>query len=173
MRHYIKICIATFSFIGVVTGEELPRDVRDLLSKRNKAVAKIDRIFIGELEKLKVNYMKKGDLDSANSVATLIEKHRIDGVQEVEAADPLSEVLGKTYSWTADGKDDGHRLIILKDGEGTMRGLKITWEKVGERAIRIAFPDGEKASIKWTVDFETYSGRETRRNSKLAGKLVE
>ncbi|YCM42816.1 hypothetical protein V2O64_16025 [Verrucomicrobiaceae bacterium 227] len=173
MKHYIQICIVTFSFLGVGAGEELPRDLQELISRRSEAVARIDRIFVGELEKLKINYTKKGDLDSANTIVTLIEKYRIDDDQELETSKPLSEVFGKTYSWTADGRDDGNRLSIMKDGKGTMRGVKITWEKLGEREIRITFPNGEEAAIKWTANFKNYTGRETRRNHKLAGKLVE
>jgi len=55
-------------------GAELPHAVRTLVEKRQDAISRIDNVFVQELEKIKVNYTKAGDLESANMVAELIKK---------------------------------------------------------------------------------------------------
>ena len=169
MKRFLFPLILISLFVGLSSGEELPSDVQRLFGKRNEAIAKIDRTFVNELEKLKVKYTKKGDLDSANAIVTLIEQFRI----EEDDPDPLSEVFGKTFSWSANGKDAGNRLIVLEGGKATMRGNKITWEKLGEREIRITFSSGNKATIQWSADYKSFAGRETLRRQKITGKLVE
>ena len=56
------------------TSNILPSDVQWLVSKRSKAVDKIDRTFIEELDKLKIKYMNSGELDHANAIEELIEE---------------------------------------------------------------------------------------------------
>ena len=75
MKTFISICFLSSLFAGYSSGSELPSDVKQLLSNRNDAVARIDEIFVQELEKLKVKYAKMGDLESANKTVDLIEKY--------------------------------------------------------------------------------------------------
>ncbi|MDP0490786.1 MAG: hypothetical protein Q7Q71_07040 [Verrucomicrobiota bacterium JB023] len=56
-------------------GSGLSHDVQQLISKRDRAVERIDQKLIEELEKLKVKYTKAGDLESANKTVELIEKY--------------------------------------------------------------------------------------------------
>jgi hypothetical protein len=51
---------------------QLPLEFQSLKSKRDLAVRKIDMTYKMELEKLKVQYTKRIDLDSANIVAAAI-----------------------------------------------------------------------------------------------------
>ena len=75
MKTFISICFLSSLFAGYSSGSKLPSDVKQLLSNRNDAVARIDEIFVKELEKLKVKYAKMGDLESANKTVNLIEKY--------------------------------------------------------------------------------------------------
>ncbi len=60
--------------ISVSLGAELPPEAKRLVEQRDEAIQKIDSKFCEELEKIKLAYTKRGDLDSANAVADLIGK---------------------------------------------------------------------------------------------------
>jgi hypothetical protein len=68
-----------------LTGAELPHQVRALVEKRQSAINKINLAFIQELEKIKVDYTKAGDLENANLVAGLI--------TQTAQNDPNSELI--------------------------------------------------------------------------------
>lgn len=86
----------------------------------------------------------------------------------------LSTIFGKTFSWTSNGRNDGHHLIIREEGRGTIRGTPLKWEKIDERSIRATFVDGVKADLEWERDYKSFTGIETRGGGlKIAGELVE
>jgi len=62
-----QTCSASF-------GAELPQQVQRLTKKRQAAINKINDAFVNELEKIKTNYTKAGDLENANLVAALIKQ---------------------------------------------------------------------------------------------------
>ena len=51
---------------------ELPEEAQRLIDMRKEAIEKIDKKFTDELEKIKITYTKRGDLDSANAILDLI-----------------------------------------------------------------------------------------------------
>jgi hypothetical protein len=57
---------------GTTVDGEFPSDAQWLISKRAEAIANIDQRFIEELEKLKIQYTKAGDLENANLLLDLI-----------------------------------------------------------------------------------------------------
>ncbi len=59
---------------SVSFGAGLPYQVQRLVEKRQQAISKIDNSFVDELEKIKTNYTKAGDLENANLVAELIKQ---------------------------------------------------------------------------------------------------
>ena len=74
---FTKVMLTAGIFIQSISfsfGIEFPQGVQTLIKKREEAVMKIDKIFIQELEKMKTNYTKDGDLENANLVAGLIKK---------------------------------------------------------------------------------------------------
>lgn len=73
MRNFTYVCAIISLLAGWSSGEELPREVERLISKRNEAVTKIDRTMVEELEKLKLQYTKDGDLEAANKTVELID----------------------------------------------------------------------------------------------------
>ena len=58
--------------VSPLAGEPLPSDIQRLVKQREDAIAKIDKTFLQELDKLKLKYAKRGDLDTANQVASLM-----------------------------------------------------------------------------------------------------
>jgi hypothetical protein len=164
--------ITSLSF-GAISGNELPPDVQRLVSQRDAAVSKIDRVFVDQLDKLKVQYTKEGNLEAANATVTLIKKFRIVEDKEDNQSESLSDIFGKTFSWSADGKDAGNRLILLEGGKGTFAGKAITWEHIEKRNIRITQSDGVIEETMWSADYKSFTGRSGRRGQVLAGKLIE
>ena len=71
-------------------GAELPHQVQALVEKRQSAISKINVVFIQELERIKINYTKAGDLDNANLVAGLITQAKQD---DFLTEKPLKEQL--------------------------------------------------------------------------------
>ena len=84
MNYSIYVICFSFLLVASTPGSELPTDVQNLISKREKAIAEIDRIYVRELEELKVKYTKAGDLDSANAIVSLIEKALVNEVSPLE-----------------------------------------------------------------------------------------
>ena len=61
------------SLIRVAWSEEvLPADVRRVIEQRDAAIAKIDKIYLQELEKVKLRYTKEGKLDVALNIDRMI-----------------------------------------------------------------------------------------------------
>lgn len=56
------------SSISYIFGSELSNYVIKLLERRDESVKEIDRRLVEELDKLKLEHTKKGDLDSANAI---------------------------------------------------------------------------------------------------------
>jgi flagellar motor switch protein FliG len=54
--------------------DALPADIQRVVEQRASAIAKIDKIYLQELEKLKVNYTKQGNLDMALKIVSLMPK---------------------------------------------------------------------------------------------------
>ena len=69
---FIVILIAVFS--GHALGDSIPTEAKTLLEQRQKAIEKIDEKMTQELEKIKVDYTKRGNLEAAVAVAELIKK---------------------------------------------------------------------------------------------------
>lgn len=96
----MKTFISLFIFlIGFAHADELPSDVKNLLEKRNTAVSAIDKRLVEELEKLKVNYTRRGDLDAANSIVELINKYNPDPTAKKNAASEAvkDKLVGKWF----------------------------------------------------------------------------
>jgi len=79
-------------FLSVLqaNGEPLPELAR-LQEQRAIKIAGIDRIYLGELEKLKSKYMKQGELENANVVNEIIES--------MKPVDPLEDIGKNTTRW--------------------------------------------------------------------------
>lgn len=68
----VLLILAVVSILPFSQAEEvLPPDVQRVVDQRAAAVAKIDKICLQELDKLKVNYTKLGNLDMALKIEML------------------------------------------------------------------------------------------------------
>jgi len=114
------------SSISCICGSELPNDAIELLEKRDEAVKAIDRRLVEELDKLKLKHTKKGDLDSANAIVTLIEKYSSDeDIAKTESAQ-IARLVG---TWKRDY--DGGSFVFNEDGTGIFNGrdkFRVTYD---------------------------------------------
>lgn len=63
----------TVSLLSPLRSEDsLPNDVQQVVEKRLKGLAALNKAYAEELEKLKVKYATKVDLETANKIAALI-----------------------------------------------------------------------------------------------------
>ncbi len=76
MKKILKVsthAFVTLAFMNAISlGTELPEEAQRLIASRKKTIETIDKKFVYELDKIKTNYTKKGDLDSANAILDLI-----------------------------------------------------------------------------------------------------
>ena len=131
MRNYTLLVTSILS-IGVLSlNAEAPKEVRRLEILRDKKVEEIDTIYVGELEKLKLVYMKSGDLESANYVANSIEEIR--RKYENQSQDVLELIQG-TWKKTKSGQ------VFVFDGS---KG------RLGKLDLRLAYdPNTKKITVK-------------------------
>lgn len=91
----------TFAF-----ADDLPYDVSQVVAERERQMAKIDEQYTAALERLKVSYTKKGDLETALKIDTLINATASgDLVGEWSFAPPAGP---RKYVFFADGTMTGH-----------------------------------------------------------------
>jgi len=91
--------------IGVVHAEEeTPAALARLQEQRDRKIAEIDRIYVRELEELKVTYTKAGRLDDALAVDAAIKSvvQDLDGTDEEAPSIPLAQFLPGT-KWIGQG----------------------------------------------------------------------
>jgi hypothetical protein len=95
---------ATVSFVTLVCADEaLPPDVQRVIDQRAAAVAKIDKVYLQELDKLKTKYTKQGNLDVANKLMELIRN------QGGVLTNSLKPFVGK-WIYQSDDPNDRRRL---------------------------------------------------------------
>lgn len=143
MKHLFYIGLLSSLFVGHSAGEDLPSDVQWLVTKRNEAVAKIDRTFVDELEKLKVKYTKAGDLESANRTVKLIEEYPL---QIAESTLTDAEFDG-TF-WEFRNKSHLGNLEFLPGGK--IRSSEYpgsSWSRIDKNTIRFEYVADKKAGI--------------------------
>jgi hypothetical protein len=95
----MKTFLIFLFLVGVTHADQIPSDVKNLLDKRDGAVRVLDKRLVEELEKLKINYTKKGDLDAANAIVELIGKYDTDGADENVDEDIKVTLIGTTWVW--------------------------------------------------------------------------
>lgn len=69
-RVFLSVSVSLTAF--TLSEESLPEDVQRLVDQRAEAIARINKNYLEEREKLKLQYANKGDLDTANQVDSLI-----------------------------------------------------------------------------------------------------
>jgi hypothetical protein len=108
MKAAFLFLVAASILPHVLAEQPLPPDVERVVDQRAAAIAKIDRTYVQELEKLKINYTKQGNLNVANKIANLILESQSDNY------------VGK---WIA-----GRAVTEIKpDGEATVSNFRGNW----------------------------------------------
>jgi len=100
------IAVAFILSYAFAFADDLPYDVTQVVTERERQVAKIDEKYSAALERLKVSYTKKGDLETALKIDTLIKATASgDVVGEWSFAPPAGP---RKYVFYADGTMTGH-----------------------------------------------------------------
>lgn len=136
MKWISLISVATLLFPLVRAEEVLPVDVQRVSDQRDAAIEKINTTYIQELEKLKINYTKQGNLDAANKIVALISAVKAEGAKaegNKKDGNKPDSLIGKwTSGWAVmEIKADGVAIL-----SGAIRGswvakdstLTIRWD---------------------------------------------
>jgi len=150
----MKVFLLFLFFIGVSHADEIPSNAKSLLEKRDNAVRVIDRRLVEELEKLKVIYTKRGDLNAANAIVELIGKYKTDEGDENVDKDMKTTLIGTKWVWFR------HETITFADNDKAFFNSndqqlftwKITDEK--ERIISGTTPSGRAYKMKFSKNFK-------------------
>jgi hypothetical protein len=160
----MKTTVAIFTlFLSVLQADEMPLpELARLQEQRAIKIAEIDRIYIGQLEKLKSKYMKQSELESANLVNEIIELMN----------SPLQEIGKKTTRWEW---GSGGILTLRPNGVAThtiWKGLG-RWQRNDDGSILLkSDPEGGKV---FKIVFENGVGNVTlpgKEGSKTTIKLL-
>jgi hypothetical protein len=150
----MKIFLLFLFFIGFSHADEIPSDVKNLLEKRDNAVSAIDKRLVEELEKLKVNYTKRGDLESANAVVELISKYKPTEGDENANKDMKNALIGTMWVWF------NQETITFEDSNKALYNSNqkklFTWEITDEkeRIISGMTPGGRAYKMQFSKNFK-------------------
>jgi len=143
----ILIAITTLTLSTLLSSAEQPQKLTRLITLRNQEVAKIDERFLEALEKLKVQYTKSGDLESANAVVEVI--------TNLKSKDQiLDSIVGE---WSFKYKGENREYIFTQDfkfsGKYPVSGNPFSgvWKRKG-KYIYISRADESKRLGKITID---------------------
>ena len=141
MKPLLFLLLSTMALHAVE--ESPPPELIRLQELRAREVQKIDEVYLKELENLKTNFMKKGDLDGANVIDQEIKKY---SPELGEAA----KVETTRWTWSSGGE-----LVLQGDGIarhtswGNSNG---TWKKLADKSIRLNGGNGVIFNITFTDD---------------------
>lgn len=103
-----------------VEAGDVPMAVETVIEGRNQAIKKIDKVYVQELEKLKLGYTKKGDLKNANLVDELIKGGHLSDIEPPK--------LDGKWHYVIEGQDKGVIRVfnggVMIDEQGTRRSFK-------------------------------------------------
>ena len=139
---------------GITHADQIPSDVKHLLDKRDDAVRVLDKRLVEELEKLKINYTKKGDLDAANAIVELIGKYDTDGADEDVDEDIKATLIGTTWVWY------NQETITFTQNDNALYNSNskklFTWEITDqkERIISGTTPSGRVYKMQFSKNFK-------------------
>jgi hypothetical protein len=121
MARYLSVLVAALAVTSSLVAEEVPLDLQQLISQRKAAIEKINRTFLGELEKLQRGYMKSGNLEAANRVQKEIDRLRPEA-RPVDKDEMVREEIAGT-SWK---NSKGWVITFRSDGRISKSWGKLT-----------------------------------------------
>ena len=148
----LTFSIVTLGF-NLPLGAEIPQPVRSLLEKRQDAIDKINLVFIRELEKIKIDYTKAGDLENANLVLDFINQTKgakstkVSQNDSIETDEPLNGD-GKISEIRIKGIFEFSTIRIRKEGLDILHGQFATPDQVtvNRKRWQIEWPNGNTTS---------------------------
>lgn len=166
--HIIIIAIATM-IAGLNAShaqavQNLPPDVSSVIAQRDAEIRRINRIYVAELERLKVSYTKRGDLKNAVLVVKLVKEMKA----ELEIVGRWSfDFRGKTRAYTF--HENGSMTGTYAVSGSVFKG---TWKADGDNVAVINDP-GE---IIANIDMSTHGGpkmKKARYNELMPGRKTD
>jgi hypothetical protein len=168
---------------------EIPPEAKSIIIKRDAAVQKINNNLIDALEKIKVSYTKKGDLDSANSLVSEINKYKKDSNADPETTsrniDTQATNTAKSRNksifdtlvkrrWELKSGDEIVKFRFLPNGDISGSVINSSpflrnWRIVDERSIKFTWWNG--ADVVFDMEEDWRKGRAN--SQKSAGADVE
>ena len=151
--------------------EPLPPNVQRLIDQRAAAIAKIDKQYVQELEKIKVFYTKQGNLEGANVVVDLI-KQISPQVRITSAADLKTFLMGTVWHWSS--SPTGSAPVKLEFyGDGTYNiavdSKRHPWVAQSPTTVQIV-----EGTVLFSSDYESFvaevSGGQKRYGRKIGPK---
>jgi hypothetical protein len=138
MKKYLRYFCQLLLLTTIVSADQLPEDLQRLIDRRADGVAKIDTVFVGELEKLKIKYTKAGDLDAANAVVALIQQTPI---KVVDAAPADAEFEGTTWAFHNKGGKLGEIELLAGGKIKSQQYPKASWKRIDKDTLRYQYGD--------------------------------
>jgi hypothetical protein len=135
------ILFALAASLNQVRGDT-PPELKRLQEQRDRKIEEIDRVYLRELETLKIRYTKQGDLESANLVNDIIQSMITDKADKLPDTGEVTrwewgsggiltlspEGVARHTGWNQPGK-------WRRESDGSIR------LETGSRAFRIVFED--------------------------------
>jgi hypothetical protein len=166
MKHAIRVLV-TILAICPAFGSEIPPELERLNEQRASKIAEIDKVYMSQLESLKIKFTKAGNLDAANQVVALINATAAagnattttggDNQKKSPPANSL-EVLLKSKIWTYKSGDSACHWTFLDGQRITSDGWSkpSKWETKNNSQLIIHYGDGNTC----TFDFKDFSNKE-------------
>lgn len=138
---------------------ELPPDVDKLLKQRNEAISTLNKRYVEELERLKLKYTKKGDLETANAIVELINATGASesGDKGKRPSESLEKLL-MSKVWTYKSGDSVAQITFLEAGRTQTQGWikDVKWSIENDQILVLHYADKNTCRF----DFKDFSGTE-------------
>jgi len=134
MKQAIRILV-TILAVCPAFGAEIPPELERLNAQRARQFSEIDKVYMSQLELLKIKFTKAGNLDAANQVVAILEK-----MAPAKEAD-------KETRWIWGG---GGELVLYPSGIATHTVWKKNgkWRRDADGLIRLESDVGLKSTIR-------------------------
>ena len=114
---------------------DLPSELQDLVRKRQREEEKLQEQFSLAVEKLKMNYARKGDLDAANAAVALLEGKK-GGVRD--------RLVGTSWRFLGVNKQRLNEFEFMRDGSVKCDHAypEATWTRLDDKHILFRYAPG-------------------------------
>jgi hypothetical protein len=177
MKTHHNIITACLSILLVMNcmGNELPPEAKRLEQQRNEAVLKIDTNYSKELEKIKLMYTKRGDLEAANAIKELIDNVNVVVTKKLDTSFPES-IISKRWSWITPVTSG--QIVFNDNNKAKFNWGELTWRITGKHEITLEARDGNTSVITFNEDLTKYTGmafknRQSGSRETLNGSIIE